>query len=140
VLGTHRYERHGQYPVAVSIADDGGAVAAAAIIADIAVAPPRVTSVEFGTAEGEEFTGIVATFADYSDSQPQQFAAEVNWGDSESSPGEVEFDEQGQLVVVGEHIYAHDGMFPVAVAVVNSGNATGSDTVLVKVEDALLFA
>jgi uncharacterized protein (TIGR03118 family) len=113
VTGSHVYAQTGQFTAQVSLADDapGTASATAATTIDVADAPLTATGVTLSAAEGNRFTGAVATFDDGNLlSSAADFMATIDWGDGTSSTaGTVALVAAGSFFVTGDHTYAETG-------------------------------
>ncbi|QDV37396.1 Ig-like domain-containing protein [Tautonia plasticadhaerens] len=92
--------------------------------------------------EGVELTLPVATF------QPgdvqgtvDQLRAVIRWGDGQASPGRIaRSGTPGEIAVIGDHVYAVQGQYPVAVTVLGAGMSQASGRGSATVEDAPLVA
>jgi hypothetical protein len=139
VLGTHVYAEEGTYKVTVSIADTGGATAAAterAAVADAALTPAGKT---LSATEGNAFSGTVATFRDaYAAAPVGDFTATITWGDSHTSSGTVVSNGNGQFSVLGSHTYAEKHSYAVSVKIADVGGSTTTASSTVAVADAPL--
>ena len=86
--------------------------------------------------EGQAFSGVVATGADYG---AGTLSATINWGDGASSVGSVTLNGSGSYSVSGSHTYSEEGAsLPLAVAVSASGGLSATATVGAAVADAAL--
>ncbi len=73
---------------------------------------------------GQSFTGTVASFADYTGSG--SLSALVNWGDGQTSQGQVVNEGNGQYQVVGTHTYAAAGTYTMQVQIEGSNVVTAT--------------
>src|SRR5207248_1427309 len=79
--------------------------------------------------EGNEINGIVATFTDatYPANSPDDFTANINWGDGTSSLGTIA--SQGNLFVVrGSHTYAEKGSYSISAGIQDDGRGVAAAT------------
>jgi hypothetical protein len=117
VLGTHTYTEGGSYPVAVTIADKGGATTVAYDTALITDAALTGTGLTLQLSEGQVFTGAVASFSDTESTVgTKTYTAAISWGDGMSSPGTVSTTGSG-FNVTGSHAYAEGGTYQITVTV-----------------------
>ncbi|PYS85384.1 MAG: hypothetical protein DMF67_01605 [Acidobacteria bacterium] len=75
--------------------------------------------------EGVPFTGAtVATFTSFDPSRPaSDFTATINWGDSTAfSTGTIASNGSGSFTVTGDHTYAEEGSYNIAVTIHDSAN------------------
>jgi autotransporter-associated beta strand protein len=101
-----------------------------------------ISAGDFSSAEGlDSGNQTVATFTDPGGAQDVgEYQAAIDWGDSNTSPGTILTDGNGQFYVVGSHAYAEEGTYAVAVHVsgVQSFGGHGSASLTADVADALL--
>jgi len=105
-------------------------------------APITATHVDVSATEGEPFTGPVATFTDPDTTAvPSDYAASVNWGDGNSSPGVIT-GGNGNFTVTGNDTYVEEGSYPVSVTITDTDNPANAQTVTgtATVADAPLHA
>jgi hypothetical protein len=143
VTGTHSYSIAGQYPVAVTILDEGGAAATAQSTAAVAGAPLTLTGGPVSATEGAVFSGIVASFADSNPfSSAGDFTATITWGDGQTSVGTIAANPQapGHFTISGSNTYADARLFSVRVTIADRAGATASASSLAIVADAALRA
>ncbi len=127
VTGSNTYVKAGTFPVAVAIADRGGAGATATSTADVAHAPLTAQGTRVAATEGMAFAGLVATFTDADPyGTAGEYTATITWGDGQSSVGTVTADPSvaGQFDVTGSNTYADEGVFPVTVLITDGSSAT----------------
>jgi subtilase family serine protease len=73
---------------------------------------------------GQSFTGTVATFTDYTGTG--SLSALINWGDGQTSQGQVVSEGNGQYQVVGTHTYAAAGTYTMQVQIEGSNVVTST--------------
>ena len=56
------------------------------------------------------------------------FAATIEWGDGQTSSGELQSQGQGSFEVLGSHTYANPGSFPIAITLSDQQGNTVTDT------------
>jgi len=124
VLGSTVYAQAGTYSVAVAVVRHDGFSLSVLSTVDVSPAPdaPLVVlpGLPISGREDQPLAAVVATFRDDDrTAPPSAFAASILWGDGSSSSGRVIADPgaAGQFLVVGDHVYADAGAFPVTVAV-----------------------
>ena len=112
VTGTHIYSASsptGSYAVTVTILDPSGQKATANSTAEIAAPIIVATGTTFSTTAGQLFTTTVANFTD-SSMPTSPITAVINWGDGQTSEGQVNLVSSmgslGVYTVTGTHIYA----------------------------------
>jgi uncharacterized repeat protein (TIGR01451 family) len=103
--------------------------------------PLQLTGVDVSPVVNQSFTGVVATFADATDTNASDFTNHVTitWGDSQTSAGVVAF--TGSIVVkdinnndvtvslftvTGTNTYGATGTYPVSVGITDANNNSGS--------------
>lgn len=83
-------------------------------------------------------SGVVGSFIDLGGDPASNFAAILTWGDGTTSTGTVISLGGGNFNVTGNHIYAEEGSYPVAVSVTDSDGSFGTGTGSATVFDAAL--
>jgi hypothetical protein len=85
----------------------------------------QVNGVPVHATAGQAFTSIVATIigAD-SSATAGSFAATIDWGNGNTSPGSISADSNGGFDVSGTNSYAHSGSYTITVTVKDSSGAT----------------
>ena len=78
-------------------------------------------------AEGQQFSGTVATFTDTLPSGPNDFQATIDWGDGTTDAGTTT-GEGGGIDVSGSHTYADEGKFQITVVLTDDAPGTASAT------------
>jgi hypothetical protein len=133
VVGTHRYTEEGTYPTSVEILGDDGASASAGGTATVQDAPIDAVGQAIVMSAAHEATPVVAAFED---ANPKSFAgdfsATIGWGDGTVSPGRIQSQGAG-FVVVGDHTYYNTATYPLRITIRDAGGgqaiATGSAVV-----------
>ena len=144
VSGTNTYSQAGFYTLNVAIADVGGSSANASTTINLSGSSQSITLTALGisTTEGQNFSGVVATFTDTNpNATPASYTQVlITWGDGQQSTGTVQLNPSGGFAVLGNHTYAEEGSYPLQVFVqsITGANATGQSTA--QVADAPLFA
>jgi hypothetical protein len=121
VVGAHAYPAAKAYVIDTEVRSlASGRVATAQALATVVGASVRAHGHVVRTRAGVAYRGPVAGFADSDPSAtPDMFEATIDWGDGESSPGEVR--RQGpRLAVIGAHAYLSAGTYPVAVTITDA--------------------
>jgi hypothetical protein len=149
ILGGHLYAEEGNnLPIAVQVADTGGASAATVATIDVADAPVRLQTLTPLTNVPEGVSTGSLTLATFSDANPKpdinDYTATVTWGDGATDTltaagGGIMDNGDGTFSVVGAHAYAEEGknlLFSVQVA--DAGGASDSAAITVTVGDAAL--
>jgi hypothetical protein len=84
------------------------------------------TGEDLSGTEGEEASGIVASFTDPdSTATAGDYAATIEWGDGSSSAGTVS-GAKGSFTVSGSHTYGEEGGFPIKVLITDIDEAANS--------------
>jgi hypothetical protein len=94
------------------------------------------------TTEGQDFNGTLAIFtAQNANAKSSDFLALVSWGDGGVSPAGIKSDPNMGFDITGEHTFADDGVYVVAITITarSSGDTTPSATAAI-VADAALTA
>jgi phospholipase C len=142
VWGDHAYGQDGTYALTVTVQHDG-APAASATSAALVADPAVVVSggLTLNSTEGvDPGSQAVATFTDPGGPEdPGSYAATVAWGDGSSSAGAVTF-SAGVFTLWGDHAYAEDGVYAVAVTVHHGSAADASAASTALVADPAVVA
>lgn len=147
VQGTHAYAEEGNHPVAVTINDTGGSQATASSTA-AASDPEVVATAQAAAAAVGSSTGpiVLATFTDPGGAEPlADYQATVDWGDGTTADvGATVVGSGGLFSVLGSHLYAAKGTYPVRVTIAHdsapNATVTGAATVVQNVALVLLDA
>ena len=131
VSGSHLYDE-GRFVITVTLSDVGGVSATATRTIDIREADHlrgRLTAA-FAPAEGQAFSGAVATFTDVNTANgAADFTATIDWGDGTRGPGVVS-GGSGSFTVSGDHTYAEAGFYIVRVSLADNAPGTARATAL----------
>ncbi|WP_198157066.1 PKD domain-containing protein, partial [Aquincola tertiaricarbonis] len=130
----HTYANPGTPTIRVALQDEDGVFANAGSRSVNVVAPAEVITVQAGADlsvnEGTVFTRSIS-FTDPTDQAPAGRSYTVNWGDGQTSSGNL---AAGVLSFNISHAYAdHGGSYTVQVTVDDSGAQQGSDSFVVQV-------
>jgi len=127
VEGSHTYVRFGQYSLRVTVQVRGGVGNSSVEQATILNAPFTATGVTLAS-ETMNVTGAVASFRDSNPfASAADFAAEIHWGDGQSSIGTV-VASGSFFKVFGSHDYEKKGKFKVSVIISDLARATSTAT------------
>jgi hypothetical protein len=138
VLGTNTYAEEGSYPVTVAIADQGGATITTSTMATVADAPLSATGSLISVLEATNFSGAVATFTDANpNATAGDFTATILWGDGAMSAGTITANADGSFAVSGDHTYAEEGSYPVAVSILDQGGSMATAYSMAQVQDSI---
>jgi hypothetical protein len=88
---------------------------------------------------GQSFTGVVATFADYTGSGGS-YSALINWGNGTTTQGQVVSLGNGQYQVVGTNTYAAAGSYTIRVQIQGSAVVPATLTATAQVDPSLSFS
>jgi len=144
VTGSHAYADEGSPSVSVTINDIDGSSATATTTTQVAD-NDALTATSYGLSgvEGQAVDGIVATFTDvtYPTNSPDDFTANITWGDGTNSDGTVT-SQNGLFVVRGSHTYAEKGSYSISVGIKDDGSgvAFASTSSTANIADAALTA
>src|SRR5205823_3002856 len=98
VSGKHAYEEEGQYTITITVKDKGGAAAVVTSDADVADGKLKAQGQDFKPVENQPFHGVVASFTDSDpNGQPNDYIAQINWGDGTQTVGSVVFSGSAAL-------------------------------------------
>ncbi len=114
VFGTHAFPEEGNFPVTVSIADEGGSqtTATATVIVDEAPPTNLTGQTVTGTANSPLVQADLATFTTVNPLDTAgMFAATIAWGDTTTSAGTIVQDAAGVFHVQGSHTYTTANVF-----------------------------
>ena len=121
VSGGHTYASAGSYTVSVGVNHD--AAPAALATSSVAVADPALLvtgGFSFAAIEGSVAgSQVLGTFTDPAGAEPlSHYTATIDWGDGSTSVGMISLNAStGVFTVLGGHLYAQAGSFPVGVSV-----------------------
>jgi hypothetical protein len=131
VAAAHTYAEAGSYPVSVAITDGDGTSATAtgtASVFDASLTASGLASASSPTATLRSFSGVLATVNDANLSgSAVDLTATIDWGDGTNSVGLVT-GSGGAYTVSGDHSYAADGPYTVAVQVADREGSSASAT------------
>ena len=132
VTGAHTYKEEGTYSAQVTILDEGGegptaTVSTQIIVADapLSVVNPTVVTTNTATEGLPSVPQTVAQFTDANlfDTNPIDYTATINWGDSTAStPGTITY-SGGVYTVTASHTYKEEGLYNLTVTIVDTDNA-----------------
>jgi cyclophilin family peptidyl-prolyl cis-trans isomerase len=118
VRASHKYARHGVYPLKVNIDGPSGETATAigAAVVHAAGATLRAVGREVNSARATLSKRPLATFSDATPgTTAKSYRAIVDWGDGQRGSGTVLKIGFGKFVVLGSHTYLDAETFPVSV-------------------------
>jgi RHS repeat-associated protein len=137
VAGSHTYAQKGSYIPTVTVMH-GSNPAQAQFSVQVADAAINPTATSITATASELFSGKVGSFTDANPlAQPTDFKVNINWGDGQSTPGEVVANASGGSDIVGAHTYGHEGPYTVTAQV---GGGSFTITSQANVSDAPLSA
>jgi len=134
VVGPHNYTEEGSYDVTVNISDIGGSTASADSTVNVADAPLTASSTTLTSKEGMPFNGQVASVTDGNfSSDVGDLSATINWGDGSATLTEtLNFSTLSPTgvtyTVAGNHTYAEEGSYQVAVTIADQGGSSTTTT------------
>ena len=145
--GSHIYADDGTYTVAVTVIDDDGGVARDTFLVTVGNVNPTLTvandqSVDEGATLSITSIGSILDpgFDNPALSTVETFTYSIDWGDgTDADTGDATIDTIGDRGVPtaasfdGSHIYADDGIYTVAVTVIDDDGGVARDTFLVTV-------
>jgi hypothetical protein len=110
ITAFHRYSTAGDFNVTIQVSHGDNHQGSAQTTASITPNELSGSGQEFSATAGRQLDGqLLATFSsERPDLAPGDFAARVNWGDGESSAGQVTLREDGFFEVRGSHTYTAD--------------------------------
>lgn len=123
VTGTHTYAGDGEYQYTVQITDGDGDsdIAHGRALVDTDEGDLTAAGRSLVMDAGASFEGRVAFFTDADPSNtPGSFTASVDWGDGQTSTGQVTAGNDGFYRVTASHTYATPGRFHYSVKVSDS--------------------
>ena len=144
ISGSHVYADDGVYTVTITVVDDDGGIVIDSLAVTVNnVAPTVVTGLDQSTAEGSLVSLAPATFNDLGTLDTH--TATIDWGDgsvpdvgviSESPFGPPGSTAGADGTVSASHVYADNGVYTVTVTVIDNDGGTGSDMLLVTIDNA----
>lgn len=119
VSGSHTYLEEGAFPVVVTIHRDNGLDAIVHSLANVA---SLIVAGEFAMTAIEGSDSGYQTLAAFTDVDGPgalaDYAADIDWGDGETSKGFLAFNEETEVFTVsGSHPYLEEGVYPVEVSI-----------------------
>ena len=132
VSAAHTFAAPTNYAVVATVNDDGGQSVSLSGTATVATATLSLTATE-----GQSFSGTVATFTG---AASQASGATIDWGDGQTTSGNITDNGDGTFSISGAHTFADEGDYDLNVSVTVSGSGTLSAAGPVTVEDAVLTA
>ncbi len=132
VTGSHLYAAPSTttpYVVTVSIVDPSGQIATPTSN-PIFTAAIDAAGMTFNAVAGQPYTETVATFTDTSNPIADEVAAQINWGDGQTTNGVVTV-ANGVYTVKGPHTYVGPGAtgsYPVSVTIIDPSGQTATAT------------
>jgi hypothetical protein len=133
LTGSHTYGQVGVFAVTVWLFDDGGSPAVATATATVQNTSLTAGGINLSATAGQHFSGAVATFSDQNAGMTTAYQAVIDWGDGLSTTGTVSGNS-----VLGDHTYAREGSYALAVTLSNDGGARVTATGTATVADAPL--
>src|SRR5260370_12490538 len=135
VSGSHVYAEEGNYAVAVTLSDAGGADATATSSAGVTDAASAMN----GATRLKEHhrTNFTATLATLTDADPggttTDYTGRINWGDGATSacPStacSITVRTSGGFTVTGSHNYQHNNTYTVTITLTDAGGSTSTPT------------
>lgn len=138
---TNVYAVADTYPVTINIGDQGGGFTHVASTITITDPQLRMTFIPPAAIAATSFSGVVGIFTDPDpNGKLGDYTADIDWGDGGSSVGTLVSDSKGGFSVSGSHTYAHEGIVPANVTVIDKGGTTTKVRGNVIVADAPLSA
>ena len=137
VQGTHAYAEEGTLPVKVTIDDTGGSQATAISTANVSDPAVVATANAFTAAVGSPIGPlVVATFTDPGGPESfNDYHAAIDWGDGTTDDLATTIVPNGNTFsVLGTHVYAATGLYPVNVTIVHDSAPTAAATATATVE------
>jgi len=130
VSGGHTYADEGNDAASVTLThtDDGLQVTASGnvAVAEGDVLTPHGTTIT--SHANQAFSGFVATFSDSIQSFTSDFAAQIDWGDGQTTSGTVFTSGFGSFTVMGAHTYSVSGQDTVKVTLADDAPGTATAT------------
>jgi hypothetical protein len=128
VQGSHTYAEEGTETISVTIHHEMATSVSVTSTANVADAALTAQGTSVTVQEGVAVNGTVATFTDANPGATlSDFTASIDWGDgSPTTAGTVTTNPSGGFDVTGNHTYAEDGHFTVAVSIHDVGGSTAT--------------
>ncbi len=125
VRAAHTYAEDGFYDLSVTLTSAGAAPTVVQREVAVADAPLTATAVAASGTVGISSEYVVAEFTDANpNASPDEFTAQIVWGDGQTSDGAVFEDGSGNFSVAGSNVYALQGSFPFRVHVTDQGGVS----------------
>jgi hypothetical protein len=116
------------------------------------IVAPKATGIDISPVVGQPFTGAVASFSEGTDTNPNDFAATIDWGDGHISNGVIAFagsnnvtNISGQIVnvtlltVSGTNTYTATGSYALSITITDPFNNSVTVTPSARVASAPLL-
>jgi autotransporter-associated beta strand protein len=125
VSGNDTYPSSGSFNPIVTISSVAGGATTATATAN--VSGLSVTEEDIDAVQGASFSGLVADFSDDApDAASQTYSASINWGDGNTSSGNLTSDGDGGFDVNATHTYVAAGLFNAVVTITAEDGRTGN--------------
>jgi hypothetical protein len=126
VTGANTYGQSGSYTVQVQITDtaDGDTAAASSTATVNDPSSPNLTATgqDVTATAGQEYNGTVATFQDADGTgSAGDYTAQIDWGDGQTSAGQVVDNGDGTFSVTGANTYGQAGSYTIQVQITDTG-------------------
>ncbi len=139
VVGSHTYVEEGNYPASVTVQDTGGSSATATPTATVSDAPLTAAGQNIQAAEGQAFSGAVASFTDLDGAGALgDYTASIGWGDGSTSSGTMVANAGGGFTIVGSHTWTDEGTYSITISLQDAGGATAKAVSRAQVADAAI--
>jgi hypothetical protein len=141
VAGSHVYAEEGTYLVTITAKDSNGHVASDSTAAKVGDAYLSVYTAPVSASEGHAFSGVLASFNDANSmAEIGDFQAEIDWGDGQTSTGDITSVGGTAFNISANHIYSEEGSYAFKVTVTDTGGSSGSASETINVADGFLTA
>jgi len=125
VHGTHTYAGEGNYSLNISVTDEGGSGVQLSATAHVSDAPLSGGAVTVHPVEGQNFSGVVATFSDTGGAEwVGNYQATIDWGDGSAATAGVVATASHGFTISGSHTYTASGNATISVLVGEEGGSS----------------
>ena len=141
VNASHTYVEEGSYTLTVVVSSTAGLTGQGTASLTVGDAKLTPNPSSFSGVEGARFSGVVGTFTDGNAGAPiGDFTASIDWADGKATPGTLASLGGGVFSVSGVHTYLEEGVYPLKVAVIDTGGLATSILSTGTIQDAPLTA
>ena len=140
VDASHTYQLYGTYTISVTVTSTQGLSGQSSLPVIVADAPLTPSPTTISSVEGQKFTGVVGSFTDGNPlATTSQFTTvSINWGNGNTSPGQLVALGNGVFNVTGTNQYQQAGTYFPVITILDAGGQSTTINSTANVADAPL--